>query len=412
MGSAVNFDVILFRCFDRTRQREAVKRFTVIAAFLTLTVLSGGRVLDAQEQAPPASRPPATDGSSGSQSTAAIAPAQAIDDTIEAGEAEAKEPARRLVDWNHYEGPFFTIRAGGGLLYDYAAYKQDDQSKQQLDLTPELKLRDVRVLLKGRLKFKRQVTWSSGLMYDGPSGKWLVRETGIMVEIPEIWGHIFVGRTKEGFSLNKVMVGYAGWTMERATISDATIPILADGVKWLGYLPKAHVLWNLGFYGDSLSEGQSFSTYGRQVAGRLAWVHLFSNDSRRLVHVGINGRVGKPKDDVLRLRSRPEAFPAPYFVDTGEFAATATTMTSLEAYYRPRSWLFGTEYFLQKADAPAVGQSLVSRRRCRRHLAGHGRDAHLQHARRILQSGLAGAPGVSGRTWRLGARRTFFVYRP
>ena len=31
------------------------------------------------------------------------------------------------------------------------------------------------------------------------------------------------------------MIGYAGWTMERATISDAIIPILADGIKWLGY---------------------------------------------------------------------------------------------------------------------------------------------------------------------------------
>jgi hypothetical protein len=30
------------------------------------------------------------------------------------------------------------------------------------------------------------------------------------------WGHIFVGRTKEGFSLNKVMIGYGGWTNERA----------------------------------------------------------------------------------------------------------------------------------------------------------------------------------------------------
>jgi hypothetical protein len=48
-------------------------------------------------------------------------------------------------------------------LYDYAAYKQDDNSRQQFDLTPELKVRDVRVLLKGRLKFKRPVTWSSGL---------------------------------------------------------------------------------------------------------------------------------------------------------------------------------------------------------------------------------------------------------
>jgi len=336
-----------------------MKRLPVIAGFLAVAMASRGQdILAAEEQTPSSSRPQTADGFSGSASTTPVSPAQGIDDAIEAGEAEAKEPIRSLVEWNHYEGPFFTIRAGGGVLYDYAAYKQDDNSKQQFDLTPELKIRDARVLLKGRLKFKRQVTWSSGLMYDGPSGKWLVRETGIMVEIPEIWGHLFVGRTKEGFSLNKVMVGYAGWTMERATISDATIPILADGIKWLGYLPKAHLLWNLGFYGDSVSEGQSFSTYRRQVAGRLAWVHLFSEETRRLLHIGISSRVGKPKDDVLQLRSRPETFPAPYFVDTGEFAASSTTMTAFEAYYRPGSWLFGSEYFLQKADAPQSGNPL------------------------------------------------------
>ena len=33
-------------------------------------------------------------------------------------------------------------------------------------------------------------------------------------------------------------------------------------------------------------------------------------------------------------------------------------MTALEAYYRPGSWLFGTEYFLQKADAPQSGNPL------------------------------------------------------
>jgi hypothetical protein len=36
---------------------------------------------------------------------------------------------------------------------------------------------------------------------------------------PELLGHVFVGRTKEGFSLNKVMVGYAGWTMEAGRTS-------------------------------------------------------------------------------------------------------------------------------------------------------------------------------------------------
>jgi phosphate-selective porin OprO and OprP len=176
-----------------------------------------------------------------------------VDDTIEAGEAEVEEPARKLVRWNEYDGRVFTIRLGAGLLYDAAAFSQDAGSEQQFDLPNDSKVRDFRLLLKGRFKFRRSVTWTCGLMYDGPTSKWLARETGVMIEVPELLGHVFVGRTKEGFSLNKVMVGYAGWTMERAPISDATIPILADGIKWLGYSPRVHVLWNLGFYGDWLS---------------------------------------------------------------------------------------------------------------------------------------------------------------
>ena len=213
-------------------------------------------------------------------------------------------------------------------------------------------------------------------MYDGPSGKWLVRETGVMIEVPEIWGHLFVGRTKEGFSLNKVMVGYAGWTLERATISDATIPILADGVKWLGYLPKPRLLWNLGVYGDAISEGQSFSTYGNQVVGRVAWVPMVSSDGGPLLHVGIErpfrqaerrrrcGCGRGPK----RFRRRTSSTPARSRRQRHED-------DRLEAYYRPGPFLVGTEYFFQHADAPRVRQPALPRRRRCRDLAGHRRDA-------------------------------------
>jgi phosphate-selective porin OprO/OprP len=107
------------------------------------------------------------------------------DDSIEAGEADAETPRRRLIRWNEYEGPFFTVRAGGGVLFDYAAFSQDEASGQQVELEAGGKVRDARVLLKGRLKFNRPVTWSAGLMYDGATDTWLVRETGIMVAAPK-----------------------------------------------------------------------------------------------------------------------------------------------------------------------------------------------------------------------------------
>ena len=302
----------------------------------------------------------ATASGAAGQGTQPAAPAGDVtepdDDTIEAGEADAETPRRRLIRWNEFEGPFFTLRVGAGVLYDYAAFSQDDESSQQFQLAPESKMRDGRVLLKGRLKFRRPVTWSSGLMYDGATDSWLVRETGIMVEIPEAWGHVFVGRTKEGFSLNKVMVGYAGWTMERATISDATIPILADGVKWLGLAPKLRLLWNVGVYGDWLSEDQSFSTYDRQVVGRIAWLPAFRERTR--LHLGMSLRYGKPDDGELRLRSRPENFIAPYFVETDKFPASNTKMVGIEAYYRPGPLLVGSEYFFQKVKATESGDPM------------------------------------------------------
>ena len=295
------------------------------------------------------------------QQTQVSTPASLDNTPPEAGDEELGVPARKLTRFNEFNGDRATVRFGAGFLYEYAAYSQNEQSKEQFALFPMPKVRDARILLKGSFKgAKRTTSWSTGLMWDVPTQKFLFRETGVMIEVPEIWGNIFIGRTKEGVSLNKVMVGYAGWTMERTPISDATIPILADGIKWLGWIPKKHLLWNLGFYGDRFSEGQTFSSYAHQMAARIAWVPMESEESGRVLHLGFNLRLGRPDDGKLQLRSRPEAFEAPYFVDTGSFAVNNTTLAGVEAYYRPGPLLMGTEYYFMKADAPASGNPLFN----------------------------------------------------
>jgi len=304
--------------------------------------------------------------SAGSQSTApassqATTPTpkpSTLDDTLVAGDDEVPEPVRKLIDWNEYDGPLFTLQIGGGFLYEYAAYAQDDNSKEQFALLPEPKTRDLRILFRGRLKTDRQTTWSVGIMRDFVANDWTFRQTGFLVDVPEISGQIFVGRQKEGFSLNKIMVGYAGWTMERTEFSDAAIPILADGVKWIGYLPEKHLLWNLGFFGDILSKTEGFSTYARQTVGRFVWLPVESEET--VLHFGINLRYGKPAEGMLQLRSRPEAFEAPFFVDTGFFPAKSTTTTDVEAYYRHGPLLVGSEYYVQWTDAPEVGDPVFN----------------------------------------------------
>lgn len=279
-----------------------------------------------------------------------------LDESMTAEEGDA--PARRLISFNEFEGPLGSMRIGFGVLFDYAAFSQDATSQEQVDVEDQWKYRDGRVLFSGRLNFKRATTWSAGVMYDANNDKWAMRQTGVMVAVPEIWGHIFVGRTKEGFSLNKVMIGYAGWAIERAQMNDATVPILADGIKWLGYLPKARLLWNLGFYGDAISDGQGFSSYENQLSGRLAWVPMQSPDGGNLLHLGISTRFGKVNEGKLRVRARPGAWAAPYFIDTEEFAADSTRMTGIEIYARPGSLTLGSEYFFQNVDAPESGNPM------------------------------------------------------
>jgi phosphate-selective porin OprO and OprP len=357
---------------ERPRTRPSLVTCALVAAAWTLPA----GIARAQEQPPPEGPPasqeprpgeaapdakqqPPAEGAPAAQQPAPDAEKPpTIDESIEAGESQAKEPRRELVKFNEYRGPYFTLRVGGGLLYDLAAYSQDAESKQQMELENQGKLRDFRVTLKGSFPKIPWLTWSTGIMYDGPTGEWLFRETGVMISVPALSSHFFIGRTKEGFSLNKVMVGYAGWTMERSTINDASIPILADGIKWLGYLPKPGILWNIGYYNDLYSKDQAFSTYHSQFVARLAWLPVASEKTGTLLHLGLNFRYGVPEGHELRLRSRPEAFASPYFIETDVFPTARTRMASAEAYYRPGPWLFGMEYFVQRASSGQAGNPL------------------------------------------------------
>jgi phosphate-selective porin OprO/OprP len=299
--------------------------------------------------------PPAAAQSQTANSTPAQtqSPPPNLENSVEAAEPL---PKRDLVHWNEYQGPHFTIRVGGAFLYDFAAFAQDAASKEQIAMLPGEKVRDVRFLLGGKLpSFPLPTTWCAGVMYDGPTNSWFLRQTGIMFQVPKILSYFFIGRQKEGFSLNRIMVGYDGWTLERFTFSDASVPLLADGIKWLGYSKRHGFLWNVGYFNDVASKGQSFSSYSSQEVARLAWLPIHSEENGTVLQLAFDFRYGKPVDNQLQLKSRPEAFLAPYFLDTGMFPANSSNSEGYEVYFRRRSLLFGSEYYFQRVDSPTKG---------------------------------------------------------
>jgi phosphate-selective porin OprO/OprP len=257
-------------------------------------------------------------------------------------------PATPKRDWNEFDFGFTTLRVGGVLLLEMATYSQDDDSEAQVDLEPAGVMRDGRFLFRGRFAIDWPVTWQTGIMYEEATRSWRFRQTGIIAKLPGSWGAVFLGRTKEGVSANKILVGTYGWTMERFPFSDATLPILADGVRWFGHLPDKHLIWHLGFYHDWQSEVETFSKDEHQIAARAVWVSQPA-DSSGVLHLGLNGRWAKPDDDRLRLRSRPESFSAPFVIDTETFPATSTVMVGPEIYYQRGGWLLGSEYYVLRA---------------------------------------------------------------
>jgi phosphate-selective porin OprO/OprP len=276
----------------------------------------------------------------------------ALNDEMDASGTDGDVPRRQLVKWNEYEGPYITLRVGAGFLYDYVGYDQDEDSKEQMSLSQTGMVRDARLLFKGRFPTLPRLSYTLGYMYDVAKEDWRFRQTGLMVDIPELHGQFFLGRTKEGMSTNKLMVGYQGWTNERASVNDAFHPILADGVKWMGRIPNGELVYSLGVFNDTLSENESFNKFDNQFVGRAIWLPFVNSDPKRVLHLGVAYRYGESDDGAFQFRSKPESYPAQsYAIDTGKFAAQHSDTIGVEAYYRPGPLMFGSEYFVNKVSS-------------------------------------------------------------
>jgi phosphate-selective porin OprO and OprP len=271
--------------------------------------------------------------------------------SVNSDEGNPDDPTRQMVNWNEYEGRWFTIRMGYGFLYDTANYSQDDDSDAQFQFDSEQYIRDSRLLFKGRLKFSPRLRYTIGYMYDSDERAWFWRQTGVFVDLPEIGGDVFIGRMKEGISMNKIMVGYNGWTNERATANDSFIPILADGIQLRGSLPGKGIAWNVGIYDDEYTEEESFNKNDNTFVARSVWLPLHDK-SEDILHLGLAYRYGTDEDGGLQYKSRPESFSAPPVIDTGRFAADHSQTIGLETYFQRGSLFLGGEYFFNQNTAP------------------------------------------------------------
>jgi len=140
----------------------------------------------------------------------------------------------------------------------------------------------------------------------------------------------------------KVMNGHSPWGYERQMALDV-IPILADGIKYMGYYPKAKMFLNLGYFNNWTSKGQGFATFKSQVVARVGWLPILDEKNNTWLHIATSLRWGKPKDDVMTLKSRPESNPTPQLINTGQFTTDNSFHYAGEIYYTNNRLTIGSE---------------------------------------------------------------------
>jgi len=124
----------------------------------------------------------------------------------------------------------------------------------------------------------------------------------------------------------------------------------------VGNSPSGQLVYSLGWFGDHYSEKESFNRSDNQVVGRLVWLPFLLSDPERVLHLAVAVRHANSDEGFLQLRSKPESYEAQsYAIDTGKFAAQGSDIVGLEAYYRPGSWSFGMEYFLDYVSSREHG---------------------------------------------------------
>jgi phosphate-selective porin OprO/OprP len=242
---------------------------------------------------------------------------------------ESAEPPKR--PWNELDTSWMTVRLGFAALEDGAFFSQDAESKQQVGNLPSKALFRVDdLLLSGQLKFARPWSFVVGGNYKGldPTSDrgWTTTYVYLAIPLPAFLGTVTVGKQKEGVGLEMTENGRDLPFMERSTMSTAFAFVDSHvvGIRFSDTVAADRMTWSAGWFNNWLDDGLSFDESGQIGAARVTGLPIEAEGGRRLLHLGVSA-VYRQSSGSFQLKSVPEVYEAPDFVDTGSFPADSGT---------------------------------------------------------------------------------------
>lgn len=292
----------------------------------------------------------------------------------------------------------FSAKFGLVLLpADYTTFRQDAASKAQVgNQKDEFEARSLRLMARGSFELGRRWGYMLSYEYKGfdqtSTADWQASDIKVWTEVGGL-GTLTLGKMKEPYSYE--MWGDAANLPQNERLLSPFFVSRNVGVQLANTYLEQRGTWAAGWYNDWWLQDTSLGNGGNDVAGRVTFLPLMSEDGANYLHVGAAVRYYGAAHDELRFKGRPASNVAGNYVDTGKLAGDHAWNTGLEALWSHGAYSVLAEYTRSDASThdgsnPAFDGYYVTGSWV---LTGEHRpyDRKVGYARRILPEGRWGA---------------------
>lgn len=307
-------------------------------------------------------------------------------------------PDRKLIP--DLDTPLVTVTPGLEMIVDLTGFGQDAASIRQVgEQAGRLEVRRAKIELGGQVGLGHLMSYKLGIDYNGfdvnPEQTFAITDFNVSFAIPAWRTKVSIGQMREDFGY-EVVASTSILPQSERVISPFVSPV-NTGLKVTHLIgARDEMTLSYGVFKDDWGDGEGRPAF----SARMTRLVIDQPAHGRLLHLGLGVRRAEIRD-TTRYRGRPGVAAADDFVDTGDFAADATTHVGLEALWMDGPLTVQAEHIGAYVDAPASGNPrfhgfyvlgsyvLTGEQR--------GYDRTKGAARRIVPLGRWGAPELVAR---------------
>jgi len=232
--------------------------------------------------------------------------------------------SHKEMKWSKTRNSWFSAKLGFAPILDYNTVYQDNDSENQVgSQESRWDIRSARVMLRGKINFKKK--WSYLLSYeyrglDRKEDQTAFGFTDIKLIIP-VGEHseLHVGKQKETFVYE--MVGDAANLPHFERLMNPFFNSRNNGIIYRHFLMNDRMTISAGVFNQWPGNGKNLDEGATTFTARVTGLPKWENEGKTFMHMGIGVRYVEAENGLVRLKGKNESNISDNYVDTGNMEA-------------------------------------------------------------------------------------------